>query len=408
MQNLFALLLGAGLGSVIAYLVFRQLQKAQLQILQGQLENTQTLLQSKDTELAARRDEIEILKSHAKDLQKTQELLAEKFELIGHRLLEESTKKLNDQSQKNLGELINPFKERLKDFETKVENFYSQERMEKGTLKGELNKLMDLNLRMSTDADNLTKALKGDNKAQGNWGEMILESILDSCGLRKGEEYILQGTDMALKNDEGQVIRPDVIINLPEGKHLIVDSKVSLVAYDGYCQSNDPAAQERLAKAHVDSLRAHIKGLSSKKYYSAEQLISPDFVIMFLPIEPAFALAFRADPTIFHEAWEKRVALVSPTTLLTTLKTVATIWKHERQEKNALEIAKRGGALYDKFVSFVQDIEGIGKKVDDLKKAHEGVMGKLSTGQGNLVRQVEMLRELGAKAEKQLPQNLLE
>jgi DNA recombination protein RmuC len=372
------------------------------------LENTQTLLQSKDTELAARRDEIEILKSHAKDLQKTQELLAEKFELIGHRLLEESTKKLNDQSQKNLGELINPFKERLKDFETKVENFYSQERMEKGTLKGELNKLMDLNLRMSTDADNLTKALKGDNKAQGNWGEMILESILDSCGLRKGEEYILQGTDMALKNDEGQVIRPDVIINLPEGKHLIVDSKVSLVAYDGYCQSNDPAAQERLAKAHVDSLRAHIKGLSSKKYYSAEQLISPDFVIMFLPIEPAFALAFRADPTIFHEAWEKRVALVSPTTLLTTLKTVATIWKHERQEKNALEIAKRGGALYDKFVSFVQDIEGIGKKVDDLKKAHEGVMGKLSTGQGNLVRQVEMLRELGAKAEKQLPQNLLE
>jgi DNA recombination protein RmuC len=281
--------------------------------------------------------------------------------------------------------------------------------MEKGTLKGELNKLMELNLRMSTDADNLTRALKGDNKTQGNWGEMILENILDSCGLRKGEEYTVQGTDMSsLKNDEGQIIRPDVIINLPEGKHLIVDSKVSLVGYDGYCQAEDPAAKERLAKAHVDSLRAHIKGLSAKKYYSADQLISPDFVMMFLPIEPAFALAFRVDPTLFQDAWERRVALVSPTTLLTTLKTVATIWKHERQEKNALEIAKRGGALYDKFVSFVAELEGIGRKVDDLKKTHDGVMGKLSTAPGNLVRQVEMLRELGAKTEKQLPQNLLE
>jgi DNA recombination protein RmuC len=391
MQNILFFLVGGALGFGISLLVHRK------------------FLQAKEIELGARLSENEMLKQQTVDLQKNQQVMAEKFELIGHRLLEESTKKLNDQSQKNLGELINPFKERLKDFESKVETFYSQERMEKGTLKGELNKLMELNLRMSTDADNLTRALKGDNKTQGNWGEMILENILDSCGLRKGEEYTVQGTDMSsLKNDEGQIIRPDVIINLPEGKHLIVDSKVSLVGYDGYCQAEDPAAKERLAKAHVDSLRAHIKGLSAKKYYSADQLISPDFVMMFLPIEPAFALAFRVDPTLFQDAWERRVALVSPTTLLTTLKTVATIWKHERQEKNALEIAKRGGALYDKFVSFVAELEGIGRKVDDLKKTHDGVMGKLSTAPGNLVRQVEMLRELGAKTEKQLPQNLLE
>lgn len=341
------------------------------------------------------------------DSASTETALAEKFELISHRLLEETSKKLSDQSQRHLSTVIDPFKERLKDFESKVENFYAQERADKGSLKGELTRLMDLNLKMTVEAENLTKALKGDNKAQGNWGEMILENILSNSGLRKDEEYIIQGTDLSLKNDDGQIIRPDVIIKLPENKHLIVDSKVSLVAYEAYCQAEDEAAKLKFAKAHVESLRQHIRGLAAKKYYSADQLISPDFVMLFMPIEPAFALAFKMDPSLMQEAWDKRVALVSPTTLLTTLKTVATIWKHERQERNALEIAKRGGQLYDKFVAVVQDFEGMGEQITRLGKSHEQLMNKMSHGTGNVLRQVEMLKELGAKAEKKLPDHLL-
>lgn len=341
------------------------------------------------------------------DSASTETALAEKFELISHRLLEETGKKLSDQSQRNLSAVVDPFKERLKDFESKVENFYAQERADKGSLKGELTRLMDLNLKMTVEAENLTKALKGDNKAQGNWGEMILENILSNSGLRKDEEYIIQGTDLSLKNDDGQIIRPDVIIKLPDNKHLIVDSKVSLVAYEAYSQAEDEAAKLKFAKAHVESLRQHIRGLAAKKYYSADQLISPDFVMLFMPIEPAFALAFKMDPSLMSEAWDKRVALVSPTTLLTTLKTVATIWKQERQERNALEIAKRGGQLYDKFVAVVQDFEGMGEQISRLGKSHEQLMNKMSHGTGNVLRQVEMLRELGAKAEKKLPDNLL-
>lgn len=341
------------------------------------------------------------------DSASTETALAEKFELISHRLLEETSKKLSDQSQRHLSTVIDPFKERLKDFESKVETFYAQERADKGSLKGELTRLMDLNLKMTVEAENLTKALKGDNKAQGNWGEMILENILSNSGLRKDEEYIIQGTDLSLKNDDGQIIRPDVIIKLPENKHLIVDSKVSLVAYEAYCQAEDEAAKLKFAKAHVESLRQHIRGLAAKKYYSADQLISPDFVMLFMPIEPAFALAFKMDPSLMQEAWDKRVALVSPTTLLTTLKTVATIWKQERQERNALEIAKRGGQLYDKFVAVVQDFEGMGEQITRLGKSHEQLMNKMSHGTGNVLRQVEMLKELGAKAEKKLPDHLL-
>lgn len=408
MELVIAFVAGLILGGVTLYFLGNKLNRTQTESLTAQNQQLHAVIQAKDSALSAHTQELEILRKQTQDMQKTQEQMTEKFELISHKLFEENTKKLSDYSQKNLDEVIRPFKERLKDFESKVENFYAQEKMEKGTLKGELNKLMDLNMRMSSEAENLTRALKGDNKAQGNWGELILENILDNSGLRKGEEYVIQAIDMDLKNEEGQILRPDVIINLPEGKHLIVDSKVSLLAYEAYCQTNDPAQQERFAKSHVESLRNHIKGLAAKKYYSAENLLSPDFVMMFLPIEPAFALAFRIDPSLFQEAWERRVALVSPTTLLTTLKTVAAIWKHERQEKNAMEIAKRGGALYDKFVLFVNDLEGFGKKIDDLKKSHDSVMNKLSVGTGNLVRQVEMLKELGAKADKQIPTHLIE
>lgn len=328
--------------------------------------------------------------------------MADKFEALAGKIFEEKSDRFADQNLKSLAVLIEPFKERLKDFEKKVEETYSTERAERGTLRGELTKLMELNIRMSSEAQNLTKALKGDNKIMGNWGEMILENILERSGLRKGDEYIVQGTNMGLKNDQGQDIKPDVIVHLPDGKHIIIDAKVSLKDYDTYIQVESAEEKEMAAKAHVISLKNHIDGLSQKKYYSSEKLISPDFVMLFMPIEPAFALAFKYKPDLMQYAWEKNIALVSPTTLLTTLRTVSAIWKQERQERNALEIARRGGALYDKFASLVEDLNDLGTKLGTVQKAHSSVMNKLSEGTGNVLRQVEMLKELGAKAEKKL------
>jgi DNA recombination protein RmuC len=355
--------------------------------------------------LSSKTDELKTLQANQQNAQQ----MSEKFENLANRIFEDKSNKFADQNLKNLSVLLDPFKERLKDFEKKVEDTYSTERAERGSLRGELGKLMELNIRMSSDAQNLTKALKGDNKTMGNWGELILENILERSGLRKGEEYTVQGTDMSLKNDQGKDIRPDVIIHLPDGKHLIIDSKVSLKDYEIYVQSEETVTKELAAKAHVDSLRRHIKGLSEKKYYSSDKLISPDFVLLFMPIEPAFALAFKLNPDLLQEAWDRNICLVSPTTLLTTLRTVSAIWKQERQERNALEIARQGGALYDKFASLVEDMNDLGTKVQNVQKTHAQIMNKLVDGNGNLLKRVENLRELGAKTEKRLsigPTNL--
>lgn len=333
-----------------------------------------------------------------------QQRMSQQFENMAHKIFEEKSSKFTTQNMQNLSTVLDPLKERLKDFEKKVEDTYSHERAERGALRGELGKLMELNRLMSSETANLTKALKGEVKTQGNWGELILENILERSGLRKGEEYIIQGTNLDLRGEDGQVQRPDVIVNLPEGKHLVVDSKMTLNAYEAYTSANLPEDQERFGKLHVESLKKHIAGLSEKKYYASEKLISPDFVILFMPLEPAFALAFKLQPDLFQSSWDKHVAIVSPTTLLTTLRTVASLWRQDRQQKNALDIAKRGGALYDKFVGLVKDIENLGDKLTAAQKAHSDVMGKLSTGKGNLIRQVEDLKSMGAKTEKSLPQ----
>lgn len=364
-------------------------------------------LQAKNEELTKLQIEMASLQSQNRNFEMLNKQINSQFETLANKIFDDKSQKFSDQNVKNLMTLLDPFKERLKDFEKKVEETYSTERAERGTLRGELSKLVELNVRMSNEAQNLTKALKGDNKTMGNWGELILESILEKSGLRVDEEYTLQGSDMSLKNDSGKDIRPDVIINLPEGKHLIVDSKVSLKDYDSYIQSDDDTQRELFAKNHVESLKRHIDGLSEKKYHSAEKLLTPDFVILFMPIEPAFALAFKYRPDLLQYAWDRNIALVSPTTLLTTLRTVSTIWKQERQERNALEIAKRGGALYDKFVLFVDDLEKLGGQIQGVQKAHSLVMNKLTDGTGNLLRQVELLRELGAKAEKKISPHLL-
>ncbi len=326
-------------------------------------------------------------------------LFAQQIELLGRQVFEDSSKKLNDQSLQNLQLLLSPFKDRLKEFEKKIEDTYSAERTERGSLRGELSKMMELNLRMSSEAQNLTRALKGDNRLQGAWGEMMLETILERSGLRKGEEYLVQSS---YRDESGNLMRPDVIVKLPEGKHIILDSKVSLLSYEEYSNCEATADQDRCGKAFVQSLKGHIESLSSKRYHALEELGSPDFVMLFIPLEPAFALAFKLRPDLINEAWEKNLALVSPTTLLTTLRTVASLWRQDRQEKNAIEIAKRGGLLYDKFVALVKDVENMGEHLDRANKAHQSLVNKLHEGNGNLVSQVEKLRELGAKAEKKL------
>ncbi|HEY8272470.1 MAG TPA: DNA recombination protein RmuC [Pseudobdellovibrionaceae bacterium] len=330
--------------------------------------------------------------------------MSQQFENMAHKIFEEKSTKFTTQNMQNLNTVLDPLKERLKDFEKKVEETYGHERAERGALRGELGKLMELNRLMSNETVNLTKALKGEAKTQGNWGELILENILERSGLRKGEEYILQGTNMDLRGEDNQVLRPDVIVKLPEGKHLIVDSKMTLNAYEAYSSATSLEDQERLGKLHVEALKKHINGLSEKKYYAIDKLVSPDFVILFMPLEPAFALAFKLQPDLFQSSWDKHIAIVSPTTLLTTLRTVSSLWKQDRQQKNALDIAKRGGALYDKFVGLVKDIENLGDKLGAAQKAHDEVMGKLMTGKGNLIRQVEDLKSMGAKTEKSLPQ----
>lgn len=336
-------------------------------------------------------------KSDQKTLQ-TQ--LTLQFENLAQKIFDDKSTKFSDQNYKQISGLLDPLKEKIKDFEKKVEDTYSQERFERGHLKGEISKLIELNQNMSKEAHNLVVALKGENKTQGNWGEMILENILERSGLRKNEEYFTQET---LRGSEGEILRPDVIVKLPDGKHLIVDSKMTLTAYEAYCSTADEIQKEKMAVQHIESLKRHVSELSEKKYHLAEQIISPDFVMLFMPLEPAFALVFQLKPEIFEQAWSKNIAIVSPTTLLATLRTVASLWKQDRQQKNALEIAKRGGDLYDKFAGLVKDLEVLGDRLNSTQKAHADVMGKISTGRGNLISQVEKLKELGAKAEKALP-----
>lgn len=401
METVFAFIAGALIAGIVVY--FKS--KAQAASEKAQLQGEVQALTMKNELLTQSMHEQKTLMNEAR---KQQEELSSRmnvqFEVLAQKIFEEKSVKFTDQNHKNIASILEPLKERIKDFEKKVEETYSTERSERGVLRGELTKLMELNKVMSAETQNLTRALKGEVKTQGNWGELILENILERSGLRKGEEFIIQGTDMDLRGEDGQILRPDVIVNLPDEKHLIVDSKMTLVAYEQYSSAESAEDLERTGKLHVESLKKHIDGLSEKKYHAADKLISPDFVILFMPLEPAFALAFKLKPEIFQYAWERNVAIVSPTTLLATLRTVAALWKQDRQEKNALEIAKRGGLLYEKFAGLLKDLQNLGEKLGAAQKAHEEVVKKVSEGRGNLIDQVEDLKRLGAKTEKSLPQ----
>jgi DNA recombination protein RmuC len=327
------------------------------------------------------------------------------FENIANKILDEKSKKFTDQNKTNLDIILNPLKEKIKDFEAQVQKAYKTESDERITLKTEIKNLIALNEKISDEANNLASALKGENKKQGNWGELILEKVLERSGLIKDQEYELQ---FSTNNDEGKRIQPDVIINLPDNKHIIIDAKVSLIAYEACVNSETEEDRERFRKDHITSIRTHVKTLSEKNYQSSADLNTPDFVLLFIPIESSFSIAVQADQELFNFAWDRKIVIVSPSTLLATLRTIASVWKQERQTKNAIEIAKQSGALYDKFVGFIDDMDKIGKSIDSSRNAYESAINKLHKGSGNLVKRAQDIEKLGAKTTKQLASKFIE
>ncbi|HNW69731.1 MAG TPA: DNA recombination protein RmuC [Bacteroidales bacterium] len=342
----------------------------------------------------------EKLDTQKAEIEEIQKKFTTEFENLANRILKQNTLDFTATNQKNISDILNPLKEKLSTFEKQVDETYKNSLRDQTDLKAELKKLQDLNINISEEARNLTKALKGDTKKQGNWGEIVLERILERSGLVKGEEYETQFT---ARNDHGELIRPDVIVKLPDNKHIIIDSKVSLIAYEQFVNADTSEEKDRYAKSHIESIKTHIKGLSEKSYAHTSSLNSPDFVLMFLPIESSFSMAIQQDLELFNFAWDRKVVMVSPSTLLATLRTIESIWKHEKQTQNAIEIASEGGKLYDKFAGLVEDLKRLGSQIDTVQKTFQEANKKLHTGSGNLIGKVEKLRLLGAKSSKNLP-----
>ena len=343
-------------------------------------------------------------KEKLKLLDEARAQLNTEFQNLANKILEEKSLKFTEQNKQNIDQVLKPLREQLGDFKRKVEDVYEKESKDRVSLFHEIKHLKDLNQKISDDAINLTNALKGQSKAQGAWGEVILERVLEESGLHNGREYETQGT---FTSEEGKRLRPDVIVHLPEGKDIIVDSKVSLTAYERYCTSDDDQQRQIDLKEHIASLKAHIKGLSVKNYEDLPGIKSLDFVLLFVPIEAAFITAVENDRDIFREAFDKNIIVVSPTTLLATLKTVHNIWRYEYQNLNALEIAEKAGNLYDQFVLFVQSMDDIGDKLGKASDAYQTARKRLVDGRGNLVGRTENLKKLGAKAKKSLNDKLL-
>ena len=337
-------------------------------------------------------------------LNNAREELSNQFKSLANNIFEEKTERFDKKSKVTLDGALNPIKEQLADFKKKVEDVYDKESKERVSLLHELGHLKTLNQQMSKDALNLTNALKGDNKAQGNWGEVILERVLEESGLHKGREY---DTQVSLQSEQGRS-QPDVVVHLPENKDLVIDSKVSLVDYERYCNHEDEATRKQALKDHVASVRNHIKGLSIKNYEGLEGIRTLDFVLIFIPIESAFMAAFEHDQAMFRDAYEKNIIVVGPTTLLATLRTIQSIWRYERQNKNAEEIARQAGAMHDKLVGFIHDMDKISIQLKRATEAHGDAMNKLSTGKGNLVTSTKRLEKLGAKVKKSMPGSVTE
>ena len=345
------------------------------------------------------------LEENKGEVEKLQEKFTKEFENLANKILDEKSSKFTEQNKVNMSTILNPLQEKIKVFEDKVDKTHKESIDYHAALRQQIIGLKELNIQMSKETINLTKALKGDSKTQGNWGELVLERVLEKSGLEKDREYFVQ---QSFTNDEGKRVLPDVVIHLPDNKKMIVDSKVSLTAYEQFVNADDAILKERFLKEHIASLSRHVAQLSEKKYEDIYKIESPDFVLLFIPIEPAFAVAINTDNSLYNKAFEKNIVIVTPSTLLATLRTIDTMWNNEKQQKNAIEIARQAGALYDKFHGLLADLIGVGKKIDASKTDYNLAMNKLVEGKGNLITSVEKLKKMGAKAKKSLPENIIE
>ena len=416
---LIALVTAAVLGCIVAVVLLRQRAREfsqQLALLRQTLaekENHAMQLQHSEQQL---KTEVAVLRTTLNEQQRTAEeklkLLAEakqqltlEFETLAQKILEEKSERFTKQNQTNIETTLNPLREQLTEFRKRVEDVYDKDSKDRTSLRAELSHLQNLNQRIGEEALNLTRALKGDNKTQGNWGEVVLERVLEESGLRKGHEY---ETQVALRSDEGQRRNPDVIVHLPDNKDIVIDAKVTLIAYERYCNAATEAERDIALRQHIAAVRGHIDGLSLKQYENLTGVRSLDFVLIFIPIEAAFLAAFEHDASVFREAYEKNIIVVSPTTLLATLRTVQTIWRYERQNANAERIANEAGKLHDQFAGLLQSLQDIGRYLDKSRDAYEQTVDRFSRGRGNLVKRVNDLARLGAKTKKSLPPELLE
>ena len=381
-------------------------EKDNLAALRDQLTAEQQRLSNQVAELTANLEsertqngeKIEILKN-------AEEQLTNRFKTLASEILEDKSKRFTELNQTNLKDLLEPLKVKITEFQGKVQEVYVQEGKDRSALAEQVKQLMSLNNQLSKDAHNLTSALKGQAKAQGNWGELILERVLEASGLRKGHEYDVQESHTRA---DGTRAQPDVVVHLPEDRHLIIDAKVSLTAYEEHANAETEHQRDAAMKRHLESVRTHIKGLSEKNYQQLYGLQSLDFVLMFIPVEPAFMLAISHDSDLWQDAWKKNVLLVSPSTLLFVVRTVAHLWRQEQQNRNAQDIASRGAELYDKLVGFVEDLDSLGSKLKQAQSAYDGAYSKFTGGRGNVIRQAEMLKGLGVKPTKQLPRHLID
>jgi len=422
-MNILFLIIGLSLGGLISFLFVKSKSDSQNGILSERVKFFENEVSEQDTKLNLEREKVlslnkelsqikaeyksinEKLLEQKQQVEKIQDQFKSEFENLANKIFEEKSSKFTAQNKENLSSILVPLNDKIKSFESRINEVYSNDTKDRAALKEQLKQLTDLNQKMSTEADNLTRALKGESKTQGTWGEMILEKILEKSGLVKGEQFSVQ---QSFITEDSRRLQPDVVVYLPDNKHIVIDSKVSLTAYERFSSSNDEKEKSEFLKDHLRSIKNHIKELSDKNYQNLYQLTSLDFVIMFIPIEPALAVIFQSDHDLYYDAFEKNILIVNPSTLLATLRTIESIWKQERQNKNAQEIARQSGALYDKFEGFIKDLLDVGKKMDESKLKYEDAMKKLSTGKGNLVRRVETIKSLGANTTKVLPQKLID
>lgn len=424
-MDLLSLLIGIGLGVVIGVLILLLRQRQQQQSISTQnavLQATisqwkdqyralqQTVQEEEEVRRAAERESATLraeklhltqeLDTQRRQLQELEARFTKEFQLVAQKILDQNSEKFTEQNRLQIDRLLQPFKEKLTAFEKKVEDTNKEHLSRHSALTEQIKSLKAMSEQLGQEALNLTQALKGDTKQQGNWGEIMLERILESSGLRKDEEYQLQVNST---HDDGRRVQPDAVIFLPDDKHVIIDAKVSLVHYEQCVNADSLEEQEHFQRLHIQSVKQHIKGLSDKQYPQARDFTSPDFVLLFLPIEASLGVALSTDQDLFTYAWERQIVLVTPSTLLATLRTIAAIWKQERQNRNALEIAQEGGKLYDKLVGFLEDMERIKKGLDTSSEAYDKAFNKLRSGRGNLIGRAEKIRELGANASKQIP-----